>query len=238
MSRFPQIIKTGQNGYIALQSDIGLDFLIQEIYKNISEAKVGNEKISPDRIKREIDRWVLSFETNPDIVAERQAVVSYAIENPDFIRAIDHFAVYPNQTTERDDKFSQYAGMLKRFETFAMDVISLRNVLNRKTLPAALAELFKACVEIEEIIQTARLHLNPDFELRVEIEGRYVRGLFLDIIAPEISVKCDFYYVLVNKQTTAFNADNTNLNSACFHTAKIIFWKDCSNTLIRRLSES
>jgi hypothetical protein len=111
--------------------------------------------------------------------------------------------VYPNQTSERDDKFSQYAGMLKRFETFAMDVISLRTVLNGKTLPAALSELFKACVEIEEIIQTARLHLNPDFELRVEVEGRYVRGLFLDIIAPEISVKCDFYYVLVNKQNNS-----------------------------------
>ena len=30
MSRFPQIIKNGKNGYIALQSDIGLDVLILE----------------------------------------------------------------------------------------------------------------------------------------------------------------------------------------------------------------
>jgi len=203
MSRFPQIIKNGQNGYIALHSDIGLDILIQELYGYISAAKVGNPKISSDRIKQQIERWVLGFETNPEIISERQAVVSYALENPDFISVIDHFAVYPNQTSKRDDKFSQYAGMLRRFETFAMDVISLRKVLKGQTLPAALSELFKACVEMEERIDAARQHLNPDFELRVEVDGRYVRGLFLDIVAPEISVKCDFYYVLVNKQNNS-----------------------------------
>jgi len=203
MSRFPQIFKNGKSGYIALHSDIGLNILIQELYGNISEAKVSNESISSDRIKQEIKRWVLSFETNPDIISERQAVVSYALENPDFISAIDQFAVYPNQTSERDDKFSQYAGMLRRFETFAMDVISLRKVLEGKTLPGALGELFNACVELEDSIDAAQQHLNPDFELRVEVDGRYVRGLFLDIVAPEISVKCDFYYVLVNKQNNS-----------------------------------
>jgi hypothetical protein len=45
--------------------------------------------------------------------------VSYALENPDFISVTDHLAVYPNQASERDDKFTQYAGMLRRFETFA-----------------------------------------------------------------------------------------------------------------------
>jgi hypothetical protein len=203
MSRFPQIIKNGKNGYIALSADIALDILIQEFYGNISEAKVSNEKISSDRVKQEIDRWILSFETNPDIVRERQAILSYALENADFVSVIDHFAVYPNQTSERDDKFSQYAGMLRRFESFAMDVISLRKVLKGKTLPGALGELLKACVEIEEKIDAVRLHLNPDFELRVEVDGRYVRGLFLDIVAPETSVKCDFYYVLVNKQNNS-----------------------------------
>ena len=110
MSRFPRIIKHDQSGYIGLHSDIGLDILIQELYDCISEAKVSNEKISSDRIKQEIESWVLSFETNPDIISERQAVVSYALENPDFISVIDHFAVYPNQASERDDKFTQYAG--------------------------------------------------------------------------------------------------------------------------------
>lgn len=200
MSRFPKIIRNDKSGYIALHSDIGLDILIQELYGNISEAKVSNERISSDRVKQEIERWVLSFETNPDIISERQAVVSYALENPDFIRVIDQFAVYPNQTSERDDKFSQYAGMMRRFETFAKDVISLRKVLEGKTLLGILSDLFKACVEMEERINAAQQNLNPEFELRVEVEGRYVRGLALDIVSPEIREKCDFYYVLINKQ--------------------------------------
>jgi hypothetical protein len=45
MSRFPKIIKNKNTGCITLDSDIGLDLLIQELYGNISEAKVSNEKI-------------------------------------------------------------------------------------------------------------------------------------------------------------------------------------------------
>ena len=203
MSRFPKIIKNEKCGCIALHSDIGLDILIQELSGNISEAKVSNERISSDRIKQEIERWILSFETNPDIISERRSVVAYALENPSFIRAVDHLAVYPNQTSDRDDKFSHYAGMMKRFETFAKDLISLRKVLEHKALPGILGDLFNACVEIEERIKAAQLHLNPEFELRVEVEGRYVRGLALDIVSPERREKCDFYYVLVNKQNNS-----------------------------------
>ena len=134
MSRFPRIIKHDKSGYIALHSDIGLDILIQEINGHIKEAKFSNERISADRIEQEIEKWVLSFEANPDIISERQAVVSFALENPDFISVIDHLAVYPNQATERNDKFTQYAGMLRRFETFAKDLISLRKVLDGKAL--------------------------------------------------------------------------------------------------------
>lgn len=144
MSRFPQIIRHDQSGNIALHSDIGLDILIQELDGNISEANVSNERISSDRIKQEIESWVLSFETNPDIISKRQAVVSFALENPDFIKVIDHLAVYPNQASERDDKFSHYAGMLRRFETFALDLISLRKVLEGQTPLDALGDLFKA----------------------------------------------------------------------------------------------
>ena len=203
MSRFPKIIKTGQTGNIPLHSDIGLDILIEEIYGCISEAKVSNERISSDRVKQEIKRWVLSFETNPDIISERQMVVAYALENPSFIRVIDHLAVYPNQTSDRDDKFSQYAGMMRRFETFAKDVISLKKVLESKTLPGVLGDLFNACAEMEDRIKAAELHLNPEFELRIELEGRYVRGLFLDIVSPGSHQKCDFYYVLVNRQNNS-----------------------------------
>jgi hypothetical protein len=203
MSRFPKIIISAQSGDIPLHSDIGLDILVEELYECISEAKVSNERISSDRIKQKIETWVLSFETNPDIISKKQTVVSYALENPDFINTIDHFAVYPNQTSERDDKFSQYAGMMKRFETFAKDVISLRKVLEGKPLPGVLDDLFKACVEMEERIKAAELHLNPEFELRIELEGRYVRGLFLDIVSPGSHQKCDFYYVLVNRQNNS-----------------------------------
>jgi hypothetical protein len=122
MSRFPKIIKNENTDCIALESDIGLDLLIQEIYGSISEAKVSNENISTERIKQRIERWFLSFETNPDILSEKQSVVSFGLENPSFIKVIDQFAVYPNQTSERDDKFSQYAGMIKRFESFVKDL--------------------------------------------------------------------------------------------------------------------
>ena len=172
MSRFPKTIKHDKSGYIGLHSDIGLDILIQELCGNISEANVSNERISSERVQQEIKSWVLSFETNPEIISERQAVVSHALDNPDFISVIDHFAVYPNQTSERDDKFSQYAGMMRRFETFAQDVMSLRKVLEGKTLPGALGDLFKTCVVMEERINAAQQNLNPEFELRIEVEGR------------------------------------------------------------------
>jgi hypothetical protein len=229
MSRFPRIIKHDKPGYIALHSDIGLDILIQELYGCISEANVSNESISSDRIKEVIESWVLSFETNPDIISERQAVVSYALENPDFSRVIDHLAVYPNQASERDDKFSQYTGMMRRFETFAQDVISLKNVLEGKTLPGALYDLFKAFVEIEERIKAAQQNLNPEFELRIEVEGRYVRGLFLDIVAPERREKCDFYYVLVNKQNDSVQRGQHKSQFGLFSSRKDYFLEGLQN---------
>jgi DNA mismatch repair ATPase MutS len=223
MSRFPQIIKRDKSGHIALHSDIGLDILIQELHGNISEAKVSNERISSDRIRQEIESWVLGFETNPDIISERQAVVSFALENPDLVNVIDHFAVYPNQASERDDKFSQYAGMMRRFETFAKDVIALRKVLDGKTLPAALNDLFKACKDMEERVHVAQQHLNPEFELRVEVEGRYLRGLFLDIVSPERREKCEFYYVLVNKQNNSVQRGQHKSQFGLFSTRRDYF---------------
>jgi len=235
MSRFPQIIKHNRSGYVSLPSDIGLDILIQELYGNISEAKVSNDRISSDRIKQEIERWVISFETNPDIISDRQAVVSYALQNPDFVSAIDHFAVYPNQASERDDKFSQYAGMMRRFETFANDVISLRTVLDGKILPAALNDLFKACKEMEEIIYAAQQHLDPEFELRVEVEGRYLRGLFLDIVSPQRRERCDFYYVLVNKQNNSIQRGQHKSQFGLFSTRKDYFLEGLQKHIDQKL---
>jgi DNA mismatch repair ATPase MutS len=223
MSRFPRIIKHDKPGYIALHSDIGLDILIQEMNGSIKEAKVSNERISSERIKQEIEKWVLNFETNPDIISARQAVVSFVLENPDFIAAIDNLAVYPNQASERDDKFSQYAGMVRRFETFANDIISLRKVLEGKTLPGALGDLFDACVEMEERINDARQHLDPEFELRVEVEGRYLRSIFLDIVSPERREKCDFYYVLVNKHDNSVQRGQHKSQFGLFSTRRDYF---------------
>ena len=203
MSRFPKIIKAVQTGNIPFHSDIGLDILIEGIYACISEAKMQNQRLSSDRIKRLIDRWVFSFETNPQIISERQATVTYALKNPAFIEIINHLDVYPNQASERDDKFTQFTGMMRRFETFAESVFSLKEVLDAEERPDSLNELFHSCKEMQERIEAVQSHLNPEFELRVEVEGRFVRGLFLDIVSPERLDKCDFYYVLVNKQNNS-----------------------------------
>jgi len=203
VSRFPKIIKAVQTGNIPFHSDIGLDILIEGIYACISEAKMQNQRLSSDRIKRLIDRWVFSFETNPQIISERQATVTYALKNPAFIEIINHLDVYPNQASERDDKFTQFTGMMRRFETFAESVFSLKEVLDAEERPDSLNELFHSCKEMQERIEAVQSHLNPEFELRVEVEGRFVRGLFLDIVSPERLDKCDFYYVLVNKQNNS-----------------------------------
>ena len=192
-----------QTGNIPFHSDIGLDILIEGIYACISEAKMQNQRLSSDRIKRLIDRWVFSFETNPQIISERQATVTYALKNPAFIEIINHLDVYPNQASERDDKFTQFTGMMRRFETFAESVFSLKEVLDAEERPDSLNELFHSCKEMQERIEAVQSHLNPEFELRVEVEGRFVRGLFLDIVSPERLDKCDFYYVLVNKQNNS-----------------------------------
>ena len=115
MSRFPKIIKTGQIGDIPLHSDLGLDILIEEIYGCISESKVENDRLSSDRVKRQIDRWFFSFEKSPQIVSERQAVVAYALKNPAFIKAVDNLGLYPNQAIDRDDKFTRFTVLMIRF---------------------------------------------------------------------------------------------------------------------------
>jgi hypothetical protein len=203
MSRFPKIIKTGQIGSIPLHSDIGLDILIEEMHACISEPKLENERLSSDRVKQQIDSWFLSFETNLQIISERQAVVPYALKKPAFINVINNLVVYPNQATERDDKFTKFTGMMRRFETFAESVISLKEVLDDEERPDSLNGLFHRCKEMQARIKAVESHLNPEFELRIEAEGRYVRGLALDIVSPGRREKCDFYYVLINKQNNS-----------------------------------
>ena len=203
MSRFPNIIKTGQTGNVPHHSDIGLDILVDEIYGCISESKLENERLSSDRIKRKIDNWIFCFENNPQIILERQAIVAFALNKPAFINAINNLVVYPNQATEKDDKFTQFTGMMRRFETFAESVLALHAVLDDDERPEGLDALFGGCQEIQERIEDVTMHLNPEFDLRIEFEGRYVRGLFLDIVSPERHEKCEFYYVLVNRQNNS-----------------------------------
>jgi DNA mismatch repair ATPase MutS len=203
MSRFPKIIKTGQTGNVPHHSDIGLDILVEEIHACITESKLENERLSSDRIKRKIDSWVFSFETNPQIISDRQAIVAYALKNPAFIKTINNIGVYPNQATEKDDKFTKFTGMMRRFESFAESVSALKEALDDEKRPQCLNDLFQRCKEMHAGIKAVESHLNPEFELRIELEGRYVRGLVLDIISPEVREKCNFYYVLVNKQNNS-----------------------------------
>ncbi|MGD9305762.1 MAG: hypothetical protein PVF79_15940 [Desulfobacterales bacterium] len=240
MTRFAQIIKTGQSGNIPFHSDIGLDILIEEIYGCISESKVDNERLSSDRVKGQIERWVFSFETNPQIISERQSVVAYALKNPSFTKAIDNLGVYPNQATERDDNFTKFTGMMRRFETFAESVFSLKEVLNDEERPGSLDDLFHSCKEMQERIKAVQLHLNPEFELRVEVEGRYVRGLFLDIVSPEAREKCDFYYVLINKQNNSVQRGQHKSHFGLFTYRKDYFLEGlqkCINQTLERITK-
>lgn len=76
---------------------------------------------------------------------------------------------------------------------------------------------------MEDRINSARQHLDPEFELRVEVEGRYLRGLFLDIVSPERREKCDFYYVLVNKQNNSVQRGQRKSQFGLFSTRKDYF---------------
>jgi DNA mismatch repair ATPase MutS len=216
MSRFPEIIKTGQVGHIPLHSDLGMDILIEEIYGCISESKIENDSLSSDQVKRQIDRWLFSFETNPQIIFERQAVVAYALKNPAFIKAVDNLGLYPNQALERDDKFTRFTGMMRRFETFAESIFSLREALDGDERPDSLNGLFLTCKEMHERIKVAESHLNPEFELRIEVEGRFGRGVILNILSPNRRDKCEFYYVLVNKHNNGIQRGETKSSFGIF----------------------
>jgi DNA mismatch repair ATPase MutS len=235
MSRFPIIIKTGQAGEIPLHSDIGLDVLAEELHTCISESKLKNASLSSDHVKRKIDRWVFGFEKNPQLIAERQAIVAYALKNPDFVKVINHLVIYPNQASERDDKFTKYTGMTKRFETFAESVLALKAVLDDDARPKALDALFRGCQEMQKRIEAVNSHLNPEFELRIEIEGRYVRGLFLDIVSPQRREKCEFYYVLVNRQNNSVQRGQHKSHFGLFTYRKDYFLEGLQKSIDQKL---
>jgi len=199
MPKFPEIIRRDKTGKIPHFADIGADILIEELYKWIVDAPFKNEKISAERVKQQIDKLALGFETNPRIIVDRQKVIKHALENPRFVEVIGHLAVYPDQTTDSDGNFTKYTGVMRRFETFVESVTALRNVLLAEGSPGPLNELLLACEEAAQRIEAAQRHLNPDFELRIEVEGRYGRGVFFGILAPEGLAKCEFFYVLLNK---------------------------------------
>jgi len=238
MSRFPKIIKTGQIGDIPLHSDLGLDILIEEIYGCISESKVENDRLSSDRVKRQIDRWFFSFETNPQIILERQAVVAYALKNPAFIKAVDNLGLYPNQAIDRDDKWTKFTGMMRRFETFAESIFSLKEALDDDERPDSLNDLFHSCKEMQERIKAVESHLNPEFELRVEVEGRFGRGVILDILSPDRRDKCDFYYVLVNKHNNGIQRGETKSSFGIFTYSRDYFLEGLGKSIEETLERT
>lgn len=199
MPRFPEIIRKDNTGKIPHFADIGVDILIEELYKWIVDTPLKNERISTERVKRQINKWALGFEINPRVIVDRQKVMKHALEHPRFVDVIDNLALYPDQTTESDDNFTKYSGVMRRFETFVESVTALKNVLVAEGSPGPLNDLLIACEETAERIEAAQRHLNPDFELRIEVEGRYGRGVFFGILAPDSLSKCEFFYVLLNK---------------------------------------
>ena len=238
MSRFPKLIKTEQTGNIPFYSDLGLDVLIEEIYGCISESKVENEKLSSDRIKRQIHIWVSSLETNPQIISERQAVVAYALRNPSFPKVINNLGVYPNQASDRDDKFTKFTGMMRRFETFAESVFSLREVLDGEGRPDSLNELFRSCKEMQERIKAVESHLNPEFELRIEVEGRFGRGVVLNIISPDRRDNCEFFYVLINKHNNSVQRGQHKVHFGLFTYRRDYFLEELGKSIEETLERT
>jgi hypothetical protein len=242
MSRFPKIISEDKPGKIPRHSDIGIDILMEGLNKCIREPEISNEKISRDSILQRIGKWVLGFETNPQVIAARQDVVKYALQHLPLLRVIDHLSVYPDQSTERDDKFSKYTGMMRRFETFAESVIALKEVLVNEERPGTLTKLLRACEEVEKLIKDVQTQLNPEFELRVEVEGRFGRGVLLDILAPERKEKCDFVYVLTNKYNNSVQRGWYKSNFGLFTSRKDFFLegleKCIEDTLVRTIRKT
>ncbi|MFX0067127.1 MAG: hypothetical protein ACFFC7_33770 [Candidatus Hermodarchaeota archaeon] len=215
-----------------------MDILIEEIYGCISESKVDNERLSFDRIKRQIDRWVFSFGTNPQNISERQAIIAYALKNPSFLKVIDNLGVYPNQASDRDDKFTKFTGMMRRFETFAESVFSLTAVLDGEGRPNSLNDLFHSCKEMEERIKTVESHLNPEFELRIEVEGRFGRGVLLDILSPDRRDKCGFFYVLVNKQNNSIQRGTHKVHFGLFTHRRDYFLEELGKSIEEALERT
>jgi DNA mismatch repair ATPase MutS len=241
MSRFPKIISEDKPGKISHHSDIGIDILMEGLNKCIREPEISNAKISRDSVIQRINKWVLGFETNPKVIAARQDVIKYALQHPTLLRVIDHLAVYPDQSTERDDNFSKHTGMMKRFETFAQSVIDLKAVLVNGKRPDTLTELLRACEEVEKRIKDAQTQLNPELELRVEVEGRFGRGVLLNIVAPERKENCSFVYVLTNKYNNSVQRGQHKSNFGLFSSRKDFFLegldKYIEDTLVRTIKK-
>jgi len=91
----PKIIPEQTKGEIPLHTDIGLDILLEKLHEYIPDSKISNGRTSHSRVKEAIDSWILGFETNPSIVAERQELVSYFLENPEFVEAVGNLMIHP-----------------------------------------------------------------------------------------------------------------------------------------------
>jgi hypothetical protein len=113
--------------------------------------------------------------------------------------------------------------MMRRFETFAESVIALKAVLVNEERPDTLAELLRESEEIAIRIEDAQSQLNPDFELRVEVEGRFGRGVLLDVVTPERKENCSFVYVLTNKFNNSVQRGWYKSNFGLFSSRKDFF---------------
>ena len=53
-------------------------------------------------------------------------------------------------------------------------------------------------------------------ELRIEVEGRFGRGVILNILSPNRRDKCDFFYVLANKHNNSIQRGETKASFGIF----------------------
>ena len=202
MEIFPSPIPKAKEGDIPLYTDIGVDLLLDEICKFNSKSIIENEVLSHEAIRDVLDSWFLGLEIDPSVVAERQAIMGYVLQDDDFTNAVDKLAIRPYPRTH--DEMHLYSAMLLRFETFAEGISYIVHALRGKEKPKTLANILKSCEQVQEEIEEAQGHLNPEFEVRVEAEGESHKGLLSDIFIPNtLKTKYKFVYVLVNKDNNS-----------------------------------
>lgn len=169
MNGFPTLIPKSKSGAIPLHGDIGLDKLLAELHTSIPDSTIDNPRTSSERVGKAIDSWILSFERNPEIIAERQETVKYSMENPEFCSGVANLEIYPIQETKND--LARWTGMRQRFDSFDCSMTTLLRALQHGIRSKTLEALSESCEIVHEKLEGAKKNLDPAFELRLDARG-------------------------------------------------------------------